>query len=180
MRFDVNDLASFPDDGRRREIIAGELLVSWAPHYRHQQTGGLCAYVLTDWSGRTGRGIVLPSSWLVLGEFDVVIPDVVWVSHERLARLADDSGCLAGAPELVIEVLAPDEISARRDREVKRKLYSMFAVPEYWVLDWRLQMVAIYRYHETQLYLEATLWREDVLTSPLLPGFDCPVARLFG
>jgi Uma2 family endonuclease len=68
---------------------------------------------------------------LIFSDTDAVIPDVVWVSHERLARLEDEAGPLRGAPELVVEVLSPGALNERRDREAKRKLYSAYGVQEY-------------------------------------------------
>lgn len=38
MRWTTQDLELLPDDGRRYEIIDGELLVSVAPHWGHQKT----------------------------------------------------------------------------------------------------------------------------------------------
>ena len=108
-----------------------------------------------------------------------VVPDVVWISHERLAALMDEAGHLTGAPELAVEVLSPGVENERRDREAKLKLYGSRGIREYWIVDWRLQQVEVYRRDQAMLRLVSTLFAEDVLTSPLLPGFSCPVARLF-
>jgi len=108
-----------------------------------------------------------------------VVPDVVWISHERLAALMDEAGHLTGAPELAVEVLSPGVENERRDREAKLKLYGSRGIREYWIVDWRLQQVEVYRRDQAMLRLVSTLFAEDVLTSPLLPGFACPVARLF-
>lgn len=45
--------------------------------------------------------------------------------------------------------------------------------------DVMAQTIQIYRRHEAQLRLVATLTNEDSVTSPLLPGFACPVADLW-
>ncbi len=86
-----------------------------------------------------------PSRLLVFTDADNVIPDVVWVSRERLAVLLDEAGHLTGAPELVVEVLSPDNENDRRDRELKLKLYSERGVQEYWIIDWQKQQVEAYR-----------------------------------
>jgi Uma2 family endonuclease len=65
------------------------------------------------------------------------------------------------------------------DGEAKLKLYESRGVREYWIVDWRIQQLEVYRRDQAMLRLAATLFAEDVLTSPLLPGFSCPVARLF-
>jgi hypothetical protein len=45
--------------------------------------------------------------------------------------------------------------------------------------DWCVQQLEIHWRDQAMLHLIATLFAEDVLTSPWLPGFSCPVARLF-
>ena len=68
----------------------------------------------------------------------------------------------------------------RRDREAKLKLYESRGVREYWIVDWRIQQLEVYRRDQAMLRLVATLFAEDVLTSPLCClRFSCPVARLF-
>ncbi|MEP7199459.1 MAG: Uma2 family endonuclease, partial [Chloroflexota bacterium] len=67
----------------------------------------------------------------------------------------------------------------RRDRETKLKLYSQRGAREYWIADWRAKQVEVYRRKRAQLALVVTLLAEDEITSPLLPGFACAVARLF-
>lgn len=116
---------------------------------------------------------------VLFDETDDVIPDVVWISNERLAALMDEAGHLTGAPELAVEVLAFGEKQEKRDRQFKRKLYETQGVREYWIVDWRLQQVEIYRRAQAELHLIATLFAQDELTSPLLPGFICPVKRFF-
>jgi Uma2 family endonuclease len=52
-------------------------------------------------------------------------------------------------------------------------------VQEYWIVDWQRQAVEVYRRIEGDLRLVATLAGEDVLTTPLLPGFSCPISSLW-
>jgi Uma2 family endonuclease len=179
VRFTVSDLELFPDNGHRYEIIDGELFVSRAPHYKHQRCESFCNHALVTWNQATRLGEVLPGVGLIFTEYDAVIPDLVWISRERLAALVDDAGHFTGAPELVIEVLLPGADNERRDRDVKLKLYSTQGVLEYWILDWRLATVAVYRRQRVRLRLVATLTRDETLTSPLLPGFNLPLAQLF-
>jgi Uma2 family endonuclease len=184
----IADLETLPDDEwLRYEIIDGELFVSRAPHYRHQWVCSEVVYALTEWSRRGGHGLVLTAPGLVLSNVDSVIPDVIWVSRERLAEVVDEAGHLRGAPELAVEVLSPGAANERRDREAKLRLYARQGVAEYWLLDWRTRTVQVWRHPETQAPRPAAPWREaftlgpdDTLTSPLLPDFAVSVARLFG
>jgi Uma2 family endonuclease len=116
---------------------------------------------------------------IIFAEDDDVAPDVVWCSYERLEKVLGDDGKFHGAPELVIEVLSPGWANERRDRQAKLKLYSRRGVKEYWILDWTVGQVEVYRRSRRALRLIETLHKSETLTSPLLPGFSCSVAELF-
>ncbi|MCC3572083.1 MAG: Uma2 family endonuclease [Microcoleus sp. PH2017_40_RAT_O_B] len=179
VRWTTADLELLPDNGDRYELIDGELFVTRAPHWGHQQTCGRFFSVLDTWSMSAGLGRAAINPGLIFTEADNVIPDVVWASNERLALLLDEAGHLTGAPELVVEVLSAGTDNERRDRDLKLRLYSVRGVQEYWIANWRLQQIEVYRREQASLRLVATLLRNDQLTSPLLPGFSCSVAQVF-
>jgi Uma2 family endonuclease len=173
------DLAYMRDNSARHEIVNGELFGSRPPHWQHQHTCGNFLYVLAEWSTHNNRGQVSINPSIDFSDTDIVAPDVVWISNERFVFLLNEEGHLTDAPELVVEVLLPGPQQERRDRQFKRKLYETQGVREYWIADWRLRQVEVYRRVEIELRLIATLLPEDTLTTPLLPGFACPVHRLF-
>ena len=170
-----------PDDGgwNRYEIVGGELFVTPAPHIRHQGAASKIHVRLENWSEETGLGNAFEMPGLVFTEIDAVIPDVVWVSNERLANGIDEAGHFNLAPELVVEVLSAGEANEQRDRKIKLKLYSLQGVQEYWIVNWCSKEIEVYRQKDAELQKVATLLTKDCLTSPLLPGFECAVARVF-
>lgn len=174
-----SDLELLPENDTRYEIINGELHMSKSPHWHHQATCTKVAAKLILWSERAGNGTAVVNPGLIFTDANDVIPDVVWISDERLAALMDEAGHLTGAPELVIEVLSFGPRNEERDRTAKRKLYETQGVREYWILDWRLKQVEVYRREQEELRRVATILPEETLTSPLLPGFSCPVTDLF-
>lgn len=135
--------------------------------------------VLNLWSDRSGLGEAAINPGIIFSESDSVIPDVVWARHERLERLLDEAGHLTAAPELVIEVLSSGKPNERRDCEAKLKLYSVRGVLEYWIVNFQEQSVEVYRREQAILTLAATLYSQDELTSPILPGFSCSVSQFF-
>jgi Uma2 family endonuclease len=178
----TKDLEALPDDGgwNRYEIIDGELFVTRAPHIRHQSVGGNIHYELESWSRQTQLGKPFQAPGVIFSPTDAVIPDVVWASRAKLERGIDPAGHFIVAPELTIEILSPGEQNEQRDKSVKLKQYSRYGVQEYWIINWQLLTLEIYRRQDARLQLFATLLIEDTLTSPLLPGFSCPLARIFG
>jgi Uma2 family endonuclease len=108
IRWTISDLAIFEADrSKRYEIIDGELFVTRAPDWKHQETCGRIVTLLNLWSYASGLGRAAVNPGIIFSESDNVIPDVVWASHERLAQLLDEAGHLTAAPELVVEVLSP-------------------------------------------------------------------------
>lgn len=178
LRWTSADLDALPDDGKRYEIIDGELYMSKQPHWHHQTTCGQIFAALQAWNRQTKLGRVTVAPGVIFGEEDDVAPDVVWVSRERFATL-DAAGHLRAAPELAVEVLSFGRSNERRDREAKLKLYSRRGVKEYWIVDWMLREVEVYRREENALRLIETLHATDTLRTPLLPGFACRVAEFF-
>lgn len=179
VRWTTSDLELLPDNGNRYEVIDGELFVTRAPHWKHQKTVGEIHNALNTWSKESKRGESVPNPGIIFSETDNVIPDVVWISTERLANGLDEAGHLTIAPDLVVEVLSPGIQNERRDREAKLKLYTERGVQEYWILDWRTQQVEVYRRENARLKLVCSLFVNDTLTSPLLPNFTCLVQRFF-
>ena len=75
--------------------------------------------------------------------------------------------------------MLPGTSNERRDRDVKLNLYSRQGVDEYWIVDWRARRVELYRRVEGELALVEPLTGDDILTSPLLPGFACSISTLW-
>ncbi|NJL46430.1 MAG: Uma2 family endonuclease [Leptolyngbyaceae cyanobacterium SM2_5_2] len=179
VRWTIADLDLLPEDGQRYEIINGELLVTRAPHWKHQNVAVKIGMALESWSMQTALGEAAVNPGLVFSEIDSVIPDVVWASHARLATMLDDAGHLIAAPELVVEILSPGEKNERRDRQAKLKIYSTYGVLEYWIADQQQHKVEVYRREGGLLKLALSLYAQDTLTSPVLPEFKVIVQQLF-
>ena len=175
----TEDLKLLPDSSNRYEIIDGHLLMTRAPHWKHQKAIGQTYSILNTWSETSQLGETVPTPGVIFDDADNVIPDVVWISHQRLAAGVDEEGHFTIAPELIIEVLSPGTQNERRDRETKLKLYAERGVQEYWILDWRIQQLEVYRRQGAPLKLVLTLFPQDMLTSPILPDFSCVVADFF-
>jgi len=179
LRWTSADLALLPDDGKRYEIIEGDLYVSRQPQTGHQLACGEIFAALNGWNDATGAGSVIFAPGLILDEEDDVVPDVVWISSQRLAFALEKDGHLHAAPELVVEVLSPGSTNVRRDREIKLKLYARHPVSEYWIVDWRSRTVDVFRRDGPILQLHETASVTDILESPVLPGFHYSVADFF-
>jgi Uma2 family endonuclease len=175
----TSDLALFPEDGNRYEIIDGELFVTRAPNWKHQKAATRMSTALDTWSETTQLGEVVQAPGVIFSEADNVIPDVAWVSSARLAESLDEVGHLTVAPDLIVECLSYGGNNEQRDRQLKLKLYSARGVLAYWIVDWKQKRVEVYQRQGTRLVLLETLQPSDRLTCSFLPDFAMEIARLF-
>lgn len=179
IKLTYEDYALIPDDGRRHEIIDGDEVVSPSPRTKHQRLVLEVAYRLRQPVQQHGLGEVFVAPFdVVLSDHDIVQPDVLFVADARLS-LVDEVNC-KGAPDLVCEVLS--ESTRRTDLLRKRRLYERAGVQEYWAVDPTVDAVQVFRLEGGRSVRAAELSAEagDALTTPLLPDFALPLARLFG
>ena len=172
------DYALIPEDGQRHEIIDGEHYVSPAPTLSHQRL----AFRLTLRVGgfveanHLGLFFFAPAD-VLLSAHDVVQPDLLFVSKERAEIVGLEN--IKGAPDLVIEILSKSTL--RLDKGPKLKAYERWGVREYWMFDRFQRGVLPWKRSGKSLrprpFLSAAA--KDVLTSPLLPGFELPLAEIF-
>lgn len=171
------DYVLFPEDGQRHELIDGEHYVSPAPYVRHQHVVVQIVGALNTFARNTGCGVVLVAPTdVVLSQYDVVEPDVLYVSRERQRIVGEKF--ISGAPDLAVEVLSPS--TRRRDLDLKLKLYERAGVQEYWIVDPERAAMTVFRLGPSGFGPPLALFaaKGDVLTSPLLPGLTVPVAEL--
>lgn len=172
------DYLLFPEDGSRHEILDGEHFVTAAPNLWHQSI----VVELTSWIApfvrrhRLGRLYVAPAD-VLLGKNDVVQPDLLFVSQARSRILTEMN--VQGAPDLVIEVLSPS--TRKRDEGLKLERYEILGVQEYWTVDPTRNTARIFRRtgEQLQIVAELTAAAGDLLTSPLFPGLEIPLAEIF-
>jgi Uma2 family endonuclease len=174
-RLTYDDFCLLPEDGKRREIIEGELFVTPSPQTPHQRAVIRLSARLWQFVDSHKLGEVFGAPFdVVFSEFDVVEPYLLYISNARANVLTNKN--VQGAPDLVVEVLS--ESTARVDRSIKLKLYGKFGVQEYWIIDPQGPSAEIYRRGQEGLDLAAKLTAADALGSPLFPGFHLPLARL--
>jgi Uma2 family endonuclease len=135
------DYEALPADGRRYEILDGELFVTAAPVPRHQRIIGNLHVLLRLHVDQHALGEVLLSPIaVILADTTVVEPDLVYLDRAR-ASLVSHRG-IEGAPALVVEVLSPS--TSAIDRGAKLQLYARYGVPHYWIVDPDARAIDVY------------------------------------
>ena len=175
--FTNRDVARFTtDEFCRYELIGGEIIVSTAPRFIHQLLATRIVIEFGDYLKTNPIGHILTTPGLIFSEFDGVIPDLIFISHERCDEVLNkEDGKFHGAPEIVIEILSPGRVNARRDLQIKREFYEIYNVPEYWAIKPQEKQIEVFKPgKESRIYAE-----NETLESSFLPKFKLSVSKLF-
>lgn len=200
VKLTYDDYLRMPADGLRHELIGGVHFVAASPNLRHQRISANLFWMLRSYLETHPLGEVLYAPLdVVLSDFDVVAPDLFYLSRERASYLRETH--LKGAPDLIVEILSPS--TGARDRTLKHALYERTGVDEYWLIDPSRDCVEVYRRvhagghsvgyvaahageavrepRAAVYVLARVLSREaaDVLTTSLLPGAEFPLSAMF-
>jgi Uma2 family endonuclease len=179
VKLTYEDYLSLPEDGKRHELIDGEHYVTATPNRRHQAIVANLLGMIWSYLQQQPIGRVFTAPFdVIFSDFDVVEPDVLYLSRERMAQI-ETSPWVRGAPDLVIEI--GSESTRRRDETIKRRLYERFGVSEYWVVDPEIDVIKLYRRvgDRVERAAELALENGDVLTTPLLPTLEMPLVKVF-
>lgn len=179
-RLTYDDFLLFPDDGLRHELIDGEHYVTPSPNLRHQELAGRLYFEIELYLRQhpgIGRVFMAPLD-VVFTRWDVVEPDLLFVAGDQGGILTEKN--IQGAPALVIEVLSTG--TRRTDENAKRRLFERGGVREYWLVDPDSAALTIFRRGADASFPMASRparHTDDVLTTPLLPGFSLHLDDLF-
>ena len=178
VKLTYDDFVQFPDDGMRHELIDGEHFVTPSPNIGHQRILRRLSMAIANWLERRPIGEVFFAPLdVVFTKFDVVEPDLLYVSKARAQDLLTEKHALGA--DLVVEIGSPG--TRRRDETLKLQLYQRSGVVEYWFVDPEHEVVRVYirtgdRF-EAPRELKAD--RDDVLSTALLPGFQLRLGKIF-
>jgi Uma2 family endonuclease len=165
-RWTAEMLRALPDDGKRYEIVRGELLVTPSPSFTHQRAvRELTILIGTYLSKGDGAEMVHAPADVELEADSIVQPDLFVfprVPGRKVRRFSD-----AGTLLLAIEILSPS--TARYDRIVKRRLYLEHQIPEYWIVDCDARCIERWRPADErpEILTERIEWQAPDASSPL-------------
>ncbi|MEW6744633.1 MAG: Uma2 family endonuclease [Planctomycetota bacterium] len=170
------DYAALPDDGRRHQVIEGELVVTPAPDESHQRSLLNLVRLIDGYvrSGEVGRIYFAPLD-VVLSDENVVQPDLLYVSRERLTIITNAN--VQGAPDLVIEVLSAS--TAHLDRGGKREIYARFGVREYWLVSPEAGTIEVLVLREGSFERLGLFGSGDEVKSSILSGLSFKTDAVF-
>ncbi|KRT71552.1 MAG: hypothetical protein XU13_C0044G0006 [Candidatus Rokubacteria bacterium CSP1-6] len=171
------DYCALPNDGRRYEILEGELFVTPSPSRAHQAFAANLLIALKPFAAAQDLGEVFIAPFdVILEKTSVVVPDLLFVSRQRLGIVTDRG--VEGAPDLIVEILSPG--TARRDRVEKAQLYARHGVRHYWLVDPDARTVEAFELVEGRYQRTVQLAGEATFAPSLFPGLAVSLRSLWG
>jgi Uma2 family endonuclease len=171
------DYVGLPDDGRRYEILDGELEVSPAPTPRHQGVSGNLFVILHPHVQERGLGRVYHAPIdVILAADSIVQPDLVFVAAGRESIITERA--IEGPPDLAVEILSPG--SDRRDRVAKAALYARYGIRHYWIPDPLARTLEVYEVEGAE-YRRVAMHEGAVrVRTALFPDLEIDLGRVWG
>jgi Uma2 family endonuclease len=169
------DLERLPDDGKRYEIVEGELYEMPSPTLYH-------ALAIRNLLFLLGPVIEALGGWLLTAPLDVffqgadpVQPDLVVLLPGGKAQPFAQG--VQGPPDLLIEILSPS--NRGHDLLTKRALYARAGVREYWIVDPVQRTVELLALDRDAFHSVQTASGDDSVVSLVLADTTVPVAGIF-
>jgi Uma2 family endonuclease len=169
------ELLAMPKDGYEREIVNGELIVSPAGAEHGVIIGRIMSY-LGSFICSSGLGEMLDGqTGFRMASDDVFSPDVSFITTERWAAHRKTGNVfVAGAPDLVVEVLSPGDTVGVTEEKIAQYFKNGSRLA--WVVHPRTKTVFVYHGPAADKLLKVSdaLDGEDVV-----PGFTLPLSQVF-
>lgn len=170
------DYVTLPNDGRRYEILDGDLAVSPSPRRDHQHVAQEVFVALRAWVRPNALGHVFIAPFdVILDDTTVVVPDVLFVGSARQSIVT--SRAVEAAPDLIVEVLS--ESSERHDRGAKKKLYAHYGVARYWIVDIDTRALETHALRDGAYVLVGTYRDDDTVDCDVPAGLTLALGEIW-
>ena len=176
IKLTYEDYVDLPDDGRRYEILDGELEVSPSPAPKHQAVSRNLAWFLHGHvqERRLGSVYYAPID-VILADTSIVQPDLVFIDVARESIVSQRG--IEGPPDLAVEILSPWSI--RRDRITKAALYARYGVRHYWLVDPDARVLEVYAAEGAEYLLVARCEGATKVCTAVFPDLELDLGRVW-
>ncbi len=157
------------------ELIHGVLIVSPTPGAGELDPHDELGYWLRSYRATHAEGAVLdktlPEQYLPVPNGRRRADRVIWTGLGRVPEIGKD------IPSVAIEFVSRRRRDRIRDYEEKRRDYRALGVGEYWIIDRFARQMTVFRAAPAEP-AEIVIKADEAYRTPLLPGFELPLARL--
>jgi Uma2 family endonuclease len=159
------------------ELINGKIVQRTNPCADHQTISINLSCILSLFIKRYQLGKIYAAPLDVyLSDYDLVVPDLVFVSTPNFGSLIIERG-VVGVPDLIIEIHSKG--TQKIDKGDKMKLYKKYGVKEYWMINPRSQGVEVYEWQNGDYELMFSAEETGEITSQVLENFKIDISEFF-
>jgi Uma2 family endonuclease len=153
------------------ELIDGIAVAKMSPKYFHAKSTLAFVKILDQWSDKRGR---LGIEWAFdLSEYSTPVPDLIYVSFDRLPESWNENVACPVSPELAIEIISPGQTFGQMTQ--KAGSYLAGGVLQVWVVDPAAQSLTVfYPDRAPKTYMNG-----ELITDDLFPGLSIEIDQLF-
>lgn len=173
----ADELLRMPDDGKRYELIEGELIEMAPAGMRHGEIAASIALLIGLHIRQKDLGSIFvadPGIFLQRDPDTVRAPDVAFIAKNRLSPEGAPAGFSDTIPDLVVEVVSPSDRAGQVHAKIEQ--WIEHGVKLVWLVYPECNSIMVY----SSLSEAQVLHEGDTLTGdPVLPGFSCSVAEIF-
>ncbi len=173
----VEDFYEIAFEGFRGELVGGELKETMPTSILHGIIAGRIAIILGFFVLQNKLGEVLTAETgfrLFVDKKTVRVPDVSFLSNEKLAEIKNVNKFYDGTPDLAIEVISPSE--TYNDVQGKLEDYLSAGVKMVWIIRPENKTVTTYRTLSDFKILRES---EELNGEEVLPNFKCNLTDIF-
>jgi Uma2 family endonuclease len=153
------------------ELIDGIAVAKMSPKYFHAKSTLAFVKILDRWSDKRGR---LGIEWAFdLSENFTPVPDLIYVSFDRLPESWNENAACPVAPELAIEIISPGQTFGQMTQ--KAGIYLAGGVLQVWVVDPAAKSITVFYVDRAP----KTYMNSEVMTDDLFPDLAVEIAQLF-
>lgn len=173
-KLDYSDYIAAPDDGKRYEIVRGDLYVTPSSSPMHQRISRRLQRQLEAYFHERSIAEVFAAPIdLILTNQDVLVPDLIVVSDPDLISKRG----IEGPPLLIVEILSPS--TRKQDRGVKAQRYAESGVEHYWLVDPDNKRVECHRLADGAVRSVADARGDTTRTHPDWDGLEIDLKALW-
>ena len=170
----LEEFLALPDGDVYYEFVDGQAVPKVSPKIFHSSLQGALNFLLRLWS--RGKGRVFPELAILLKRQNrnwAPVPDLLYISYERLPRSYRRNQACPAIPELVIEIISPDQ--TMKEFEDKAKDYLAAGIPRVWVIDPEAILIrSFFPDGSSQVYTD-----HMPIVDELLPGLELTTRLIF-
>ena len=172
----AEELIEMPDDGYRHELVRGELIQMAPPGLSHGRFAGHFVHSLWSHIEDMSLGRVYPETGYLLGSNPDTVraPDASFISRERLDEIGETDGYWPGAPDLVVEVISPND----RYTDVEAKVAEWLEAGTRMVIVVNPRRRSV-RVHQSPTEVVDLVEGDTIDGGEVVPGWRMPIGGLF-